>query len=124
MLSILRAAWRAVERLNSLREADRYHEFERAGGTEEVSVHRFSGTDRDRIRAFAKHSLDGGGFYSIIDGKVMAVTNAETGAPVARIPIGEGPDSGLIHHPGGGHTVTRVRTNLFRRPETILSIAP
>jgi YVTN family beta-propeller protein len=66
-----------------------------------------SGLSIDRVH----HRL-----FSVCDGNVMAVTNAETGAPVARVPIGEGPDAtafdaqrGLVFSSNGDGTLTVVR---------------
>jgi YVTN family beta-propeller protein len=54
--------------------------------------------------------------FSVCDGKVMAVTNADNGDPVARVPIGEGPDAaaydekrGLVFSSNGEGTLTVVR---------------
>lgn len=54
--------------------------------------------------------------FSVCDGKVMAVTNAEDGSNVARVPIGEGPDAAafdekrnLVLSSNGEGTLTRVR---------------
>jgi DNA-binding beta-propeller fold protein YncE len=54
--------------------------------------------------------------FSVCDGKVMAVTNAVSGAQVARVPIGEGPDAvaydakrGLIFSSNGEGSLTIVR---------------
>ena len=54
--------------------------------------------------------------FSVCDGKVMAVTNAVSGAQVARVPIGEGPDAvaydakrGLVFSSNGEGSLTIVR---------------
>lgn len=54
--------------------------------------------------------------FSVCDGKVMAVTNAEDGSNVAHVPIGEGPDAAafdekrnLILSSNGEGTLTVVR---------------
>ena len=54
--------------------------------------------------------------FSVCDEKVMAITNAENGAPVARMSIGEGPDAaaydekrGLVFSSNGEGTLTVVR---------------
>lgn len=54
--------------------------------------------------------------FSVCDGKVMAVTDAETGKQVARVPIGEGPDAAafdakraLAFSSNGDGTLTVVR---------------
>ncbi|MGB6307451.1 MAG: hypothetical protein WBF89_06620 [Steroidobacteraceae bacterium] len=57
-----------------------------------------------------------GRLFSVCDGKTMAVTNARTGAQVARVPIGDGPDAaaydakrGLAFSSNGDGTLTVVR---------------
>jgi YVTN family beta-propeller protein len=59
----------------------------------------------------ARHRL-----FSVCDDKVMAVTNAENGSSVARVPIGEGPDAAafdekrkLVLSSNGEGTLTLVR---------------
>ncbi|HEV2701995.1 MAG TPA: hypothetical protein VGV09_10220 [Steroidobacteraceae bacterium] len=54
--------------------------------------------------------------FSVCDGNVMAVTNSETGAQVARVPIGRGPDAaayddkrGLVFSSNGEGTLTVVK---------------
>jgi YVTN family beta-propeller protein len=54
--------------------------------------------------------------FSVCDGNVMAVTNGETGAQVAQVPIGKGPDAaaydekrGLVFSSNGEGTLTVVR---------------
>jgi YVTN family beta-propeller protein len=54
--------------------------------------------------------------FSVCDDKVMAVTNADNGASVARVPIGEGPDAaafdekrGLVLSSNGEGNLTFVR---------------
>jgi YVTN family beta-propeller protein len=54
--------------------------------------------------------------FSVCDGGVMAVTDAESGKQVARVPIGEGPDAaaydakrGLVFSSNGEGTLTVVR---------------
>jgi YVTN family beta-propeller protein len=54
--------------------------------------------------------------FSVCDDKVMAVTNAENGSSVARVPIGEGPDAAafdekrkLVLSSNGEGTLTLVR---------------
>jgi YVTN family beta-propeller protein len=54
--------------------------------------------------------------FSVCDGKVMAVTNAVSGAQVARVPIGDGPDAvaydakrGLVFSSNGEGSLTIVR---------------
>jgi DNA-binding beta-propeller fold protein YncE len=54
--------------------------------------------------------------FSVCDDKVMAVTNAENGSSVARVPIGEGPDAAafdgkrnLVLSSNGEGTLTIVR---------------
>lgn len=54
--------------------------------------------------------------YSVCDNKVMAVTNAENGSGIARVPIGEGPDAaafdekrGLVFSSNGEGNLTVVR---------------
>lgn len=76
-----------------------------------------SGLSIDRVH----HRL-----FSVCDGKVMAVTNAETGAPVARVPIGEGPDAtvfdpqrGLVFSSNGDGTLTVVRRSASDRYDVI-----
>jgi YVTN family beta-propeller protein len=66
-----------------------------------------SGLSIDRVH----HRL-----FSVCQGRVMAVTNAKTGAPVARVPIGESPDAtafdprrGLVFSSNGDGTLTVVR---------------
>src|SRR5262249_15764078 len=56
--------------------------------------------------------------FSVCDGNVMAVTNAETGAQVAQVPIGKGPDAaaydekrGLGFSSNGEGTLTVIRQN-------------
>jgi YVTN family beta-propeller protein len=66
-----------------------------------------SGLAIDRVR----HRL-----FSVCDGNVMAVTNAQTGAQVAQVPIGKGPDAaaydekrGLVFSSNGEGTLTVIR---------------
>jgi DNA-binding beta-propeller fold protein YncE len=54
--------------------------------------------------------------FSVCDGNVMAVTDATSGAQVARVPIGEGPDAvaydakrGLVFSSNGEGNLTIVR---------------
>ena len=54
--------------------------------------------------------------FSVCDGNVMAVTNSETGAQVAQVPIGRGPDAaaydekrGLVFSSNGEGTLTVVK---------------
>jgi len=54
--------------------------------------------------------------FSVCDGNVMAVTNAETGAQVAQVPIGKGPDAAaydekrhLVFSSNGEGTLTVIR---------------
>lgn len=54
--------------------------------------------------------------FSVCDGNVMAVTNSETGAQVAQVPIGKGPDAaayddkrGLVFSSNGEGTLTVVK---------------
>ncbi len=54
--------------------------------------------------------------FSVCDGKTMAVTDADSGKQVARVPIGEGPDAaafdakrGLVFSSNGEGTLTVVR---------------
>jgi len=54
--------------------------------------------------------------FSVCDGNVMAVTNADSGAQVAQVPIGRGPDAaaydakrGLVFSSNGEGTLTVVR---------------
>jgi YVTN family beta-propeller protein len=54
--------------------------------------------------------------FSVCDGNVMTVTNGETGAQVAQVPIGKGPDAaaydekrGLVFSSNGEGTLTVVR---------------
>ncbi|HTY93053.1 MAG TPA: YncE family protein [Steroidobacteraceae bacterium] len=53
--------------------------------------------------------------FSVCDGNVMAVTNADTGAQVARVPIGRGPDAAaydpqraLVYSSNGDGTLTVI----------------
>jgi YVTN family beta-propeller protein len=54
--------------------------------------------------------------FSVCDGKIMVVTDADTGKQVARVPVGEGPDAaafdpkrGLVFSSNGDGTLTVVR---------------
>jgi YVTN family beta-propeller protein len=54
--------------------------------------------------------------FSVCDGKTMAVTDADTGKQVARVPVGDGPDAaafdskrGLVFSSNGDGTLTIVR---------------
>jgi YVTN family beta-propeller protein len=54
--------------------------------------------------------------FSVCDGNIMAVTNADTGAQVAQVPIGKGPDAaaydekrGLVFSSNGEGTLTVVK---------------
>jgi len=54
--------------------------------------------------------------FSVCDGNVMAVTNAQTGAQVAQVPVGKGPDAaaydekrGLVFSSNGEGTLTVIR---------------
>ena len=54
--------------------------------------------------------------FSVCDGKIMVVTDADTGKQVARVPVGEGPDAaafdpkrGLAFSSNGDGTLTVVR---------------
>lgn len=54
--------------------------------------------------------------FSVCDGKTMAITDAESGRQIARVPIGEGPDAaafdakrGLVFSSNGDGTLTVVR---------------
>jgi len=54
--------------------------------------------------------------FSVCDGNVMVVTNSETGAQVAQVPIGRGPDAaaydekrGLVFSSNGEGTLTVIR---------------
>jgi YVTN family beta-propeller protein len=54
--------------------------------------------------------------FSVCDGNVMAITNSETGAQVAQVPIGKGPDAaaydekrGLVFSSNGEGTLTVIR---------------
>jgi YVTN family beta-propeller protein len=54
--------------------------------------------------------------FSVCDGSVMAITNSETGAQVAQVPIGRGPDAaaydekrGLVFSSNGEGTLTVVK---------------
>jgi YVTN family beta-propeller protein len=54
--------------------------------------------------------------FSVCDGKTMAVTDADTGKQVARVPVGDGPDAaafdskrGLVFSSNGDGTLTVVR---------------
>jgi YVTN family beta-propeller protein len=54
--------------------------------------------------------------FSVCDGNVMAVTNSDTGAQVAQVPIGKGPDAagydekrGLVFSSNGEGTLTVVK---------------
>lgn len=54
--------------------------------------------------------------FSVCDGNIMAVTNSETGAQVAQVPIGRGPDAaaydekrGLVFSSNGEGTLTVVK---------------
>ena len=54
--------------------------------------------------------------FSVCDGNIMAVTNADTGAQVAQVPIGKGPDAaaydqkrGLVFSSNGEGTLTVIK---------------
>ncbi len=54
--------------------------------------------------------------FSVCDGKIMAITDADTGRQIARVPIGEGPDAaafdakrGLVFSSNSDGTLTVVR---------------
>ncbi|HSY95150.1 MAG TPA: hypothetical protein VK793_05995, partial [Steroidobacteraceae bacterium] len=54
--------------------------------------------------------------FSVCDGKTMAITDADSGKQVARVPVGEGPDAaafdskrGLVFSSNGEGTLTVVR---------------
>ena len=71
-----------------------------------------SGLSIDRVH----HRL-----FSVCDDKIMAVTNAENGNGVARVPIGEGPDAAafdekrsLVLSSNGEGTLTVVRARVAR----------
>ncbi|HXA36605.1 MAG TPA: YncE family protein [Steroidobacteraceae bacterium] len=60
--------------------------------------------------------------FSVCDAKTMAVTDADTGKQVARVPIGEGPDAaafdpkrGLVFSSNGEGTLTVVRQDTADR---------
>jgi DNA-binding beta-propeller fold protein YncE len=54
--------------------------------------------------------------FSVCDGNIMAVTNGDTGAQVAQVPIGKGPDAaaydekrGLVFSSNGEGTLTVIK---------------
>ena len=60
--------------------------------------------------------------FSVCDGKTMAVTDAESGKQVARVPVGDGPDAaafdskrGLVFSSNGDGTLTVVRQDTADR---------
>ena len=79
-----------------------------------------SGLALDRIH----HRL-----FSVCDGNVMAVTDATSGAQVARVPIGEGPDAaaydakrGLVYSSNGEGSLTIVRQRSADRYEVASTV--
>jgi YVTN family beta-propeller protein len=67
--------------------------------------------------------------FSVCDGKVMAVTDANTGKQIARVAIGEGPDAaaydstrGLVFSSNGDGTLTSVRQDSPDRYRVIGSL--
>lgn len=67
--------------------------------------------------------------FSVCDGNVMAVTDANSGAQVARVPIGEGPDAvaydgkrGLIFSSNGEGSLTVVRQRSADRYEVASTV--
>jgi YVTN family beta-propeller protein len=68
--------------------------------------------------------------FSVCDGKVMVVTDGQTGKQVARVTIGEGPDAaaydskrGLVFSSNGEGTLTAVREESPDRYRVISSLA-
>lgn len=67
--------------------------------------------------------------FSVCDGKIMAITNAENGHAVARVPIGEGPDAaaydakrGLVFSSNGEGTLTVVQQKSADRYRVIATV--
>lgn len=67
--------------------------------------------------------------FSVCDGKVMAITNAESGKAVARVPIGEGPDAaaydakrGLVFSSNGEGNLTVVRQKSADRYDVVATV--
>jgi DNA-binding beta-propeller fold protein YncE len=67
--------------------------------------------------------------FSACDNKIMAVTDALTGKPVARVPIGEGPDAAafdparkLVFVSNGEGTLTVVRQRSADRYEVVATV--
>ena len=69
-----------------------------------------SGLAMDRVH----HRL-----FSVCDDKVMAVTNAENGSGVARVPIGEGPDAAAFDEKRSLVLSSNGEGNLTRRPRGV-----
>ncbi len=67
--------------------------------------------------------------FSVCDGKIMAITNAESGKAVARVPIGEGPDAaaydaqrGLVFSSNGEGNLTVVRQKSADRYDVVATV--
>ena len=68
--------------------------------------------------------------FSVCDGKVMAVTDSESGKQVARVPVGDGPDAaafdtkrGLVFSSNGDGTLTVVRQDSADRYSVQATVA-